>query len=166
MRAPARLLLGLVSGALLGGLLGFVIGGGVVFGRSLVEDLFRPDGGFSIVLDNGWRIAGVVSRLFALPAAVGGAAAGLVAFRPGRADAWGRVPGPAGPGLVGLVVGALAAPAGLGAYVAEVLGPEAGGDLPLMVLARAALLAGLSSLLAGLALGRAVARVPRRPRLR
>lgn len=168
MRSQIRLVLGVLAGALLGAVLGFLIGGGVVFGRSVVADLWRSDGGFSIVLEHGVRIAGIVARLFAVPAAVGGALAGLVAFRPGRADAWGRIPGPLGPALVGLVAGALAAPAGLGLYVQEVLGASNGpaGGVPVAALLRAALLAGVAGLVTGLVLGRVAARPPRRARLR
>ncbi len=166
MTFPVRLVAGFLGGALLGALLGFVIGGGVVFGRSLLADLSRPEGGFSIVLENGWRISAIVLRLFALPAAAGGGVAGLVAFRPGRAGAWGRTPGPAGPAIIGLVVAALAAPAGLGLYVTSVLGPgqAASGALSLGALVNAAVLAGVAGLLAGLLVARTAAR--RRPAVR
>ncbi len=168
MTAPTRLAAGLLAGALLGALFGFVIGGGVIFGRSLLADLWRPEGGFSIVLQNGARIAAIVGRLFALPGAIGGGVAGLVAFRPGRASAWGRTPGPAGPAVVGLVVAALAAPAGLGLYVSEVLGPGASaeGALSVVALLRAAVLAGVAGLVAGLVVGRLAARPSRTARLR
>ncbi|HEX7125184.1 MAG TPA: hypothetical protein VF406_05315 [Thermodesulfobacteriota bacterium] len=167
MTPSLRLAAGLLLGALIGAVLGFLIGGGVVFGRSLVADLWRPEGGFSIVLENGTRIAAIVGRLFALPAAVGGGVAGLVGFRPGRETAFRRAPGPAGPAVAGLVVAALAAPAGLGLYVSEVLGPGASraGALPLFVLLRAAVLCGVAGLLAGLAVGRLAARPARRTRL-
>ncbi|HEY8368439.1 MAG TPA: hypothetical protein VIM86_03915 [Thermodesulfobacteriota bacterium] len=168
MTPPLRLVTGLLAGALVGAVLGFLIGGGVVFGRSLVADLWRPEGGFSIVLENGARIAAIVGRLFALPAAIGGGVAGLVAFRPGRKTTFGRRPGVVGPAVTGLVVAALAAPAGLGLYASEVLGPVAGraGALPLFVLLRAAVLCGVAGLLAGLAVGRLAAGPARGTRLR
>lgn len=168
MTPSLRLAAGLLLGALLGAVLGFLLGGGVVFGRSLLADLWRPEGGFSIVLENGARIAAIVGRLFALPAAAGGGVAGLVAFRPGRATAWGQTPGPGGPAVVGLVVAALAAPAGLGLYVSEVLGPggSRGGALPVLVLLRASVLSGVAGLLAGLVVGQLAARPARTTRLR
>jgi hypothetical protein len=144
------------AGAVLGGLLGLVIGGGVVFRGVLFGEA-------SFLGEHGLRVLGLAARLFALPAAVGGAAAALVAFGDRGARAWGRRPSATAPGLTGLLVAAVAAPAGLGLYAAGVLGPDAAaaGNIRVGALANAALLCGVAGLLAGVLLGRAALRYGR-----
>lgn len=156
-----RLGLTLLGGAL-GGLLGFVIGGGVVFGPAVVGDLMRADGGFSIGAAHGWRLARYTGLLFGLPGGLGGAAAALFAFRQGRDRVVGRRPRLADSALVGLAVAALAAPVALGLYVEVILGPAAlrGSSgpgvprLPFGAYAIDAALCGVAGLLAGVVLAR------------
>ena len=109
---------------------------------------------------NGWRIAAIAGRLFAVPGAVGGAAAALLAFRPGRTDASGRPRSAAGPALLGLLAAALAAPAGLGLHAASLLGPgeTLGGRVAVRALLTSAVLCAAAGLLTGLVLGRLAGR--------
>jgi hypothetical protein len=149
-------------GAVVGGLLAFAIGGAVVFRGLLVGG---AEGGPSLLALNGPRVAAMAARLFAVPGAIGGAAAALVAFRPHRV-AWRHRPAPYAAALTGLVVAALAAPAGLGLHVGSVLGP--GERLDARASSRAlvtgAALCGASGLAAGLALDLAARRGRSRPR--
>jgi hypothetical protein len=153
-----------LAGALLGAALTFLIGGVIVF-RGLLFGGAGPEDGPSLLALNGPRVAAMAARLFALPGALGGAAAALVAFR--RRRGWGRRPGPTAAALAGLVVAALASPAGLHLHVASLLGP--GERLDARVSARAlattALLCGAAGLLAGVVLDRAAARRERAGRL-